>query len=169
MNRKLRPKPNTFEYGVHRLVNKKTGKLASNTNWLIDLSAIALTQGHTTGIGSLLPLKEADKLLVHNKLEPFRKQNLQPSDEDASSHVDLRRLAQKALPTIAAYYSHRVIAGKKPASVNRKGFVVWIVQEMSLVKSGLNLHLLKSNDFKALAETQRSQRWWLDQLKMQSK
>lgn len=58
MNKKLTPKPNELEYGVHRLVNKKTGKLASNTNWLIDLSAIASTKGHTTGISSLLPLKK---------------------------------------------------------------------------------------------------------------
>ncbi len=169
MNSKLRPNPNKLEYGLHRLVNKKTGKLASNTNWLIDLSAIALTQGHTTGIGSLLPLKEANKLLVHNKLEPFRRQNLQNSEKDASSHGDLRRLAQKALPTIAAYYLHRVMAGKSPSSINRKGFVAWIVKEMASFESELNLHLLNSNDFKALAETQRSERWWLDQLKMQSK
>ena len=80
MNRKIIPTSNKLEYGLHRLANKKTGKLASNTNWLIDLAAIALMQGHTTGIGSLLPLKNAEKLLAHNKLVPFRKQNLQPSE-----------------------------------------------------------------------------------------
>jgi len=169
VNRKITLTSNSLEYGLHRLVNKKTGKLASNTNWFIDLAAIALVQGQTTGICSLLPLKKAEKLLAHNKLEPFRKQDLKPSEEDASSHVDLRILAQKALPAIAAYYSHRVVPGKIPANINRKGFVAWIAQEMSNPKSGLNLHLLKSTDFKALAETKRSERWWLDQLRMQSK
>jgi hypothetical protein len=169
MNKKITPASNKLEYGLHRLANKKTGKLASNTNWLIDLAAIALVQGHTTGIGSLLPLKKAGKLLAHNKLEPFRRQDLQPSVEDASSHVDLRTLAQKAMPTIASYYLHKVVPGKLPANVNRKGLVAWIAREMSNPRSGLNLHLLKSHDFKALAETQRSERWWLDQLRMQSK
>jgi hypothetical protein len=169
MNRKISPTSNKLEYGLHRLANKKTGKLASNTNWLIDLAAITLVQGHATGIGSLLPIKKAGKLLAHNKLEPFRRQDLQLSEEDASSHVDLRTLAQKALPAIAAYYLHRVIPGKKPANVNRKALVAWIAQEMSNHKSSLNLYLLKSHDFKALAETRRSERWWLDQLRMQSK
>ena len=144
-------------------------QLASNTNWLIDLAAIALVQGHTTGIFSLLPLNEAGKLLVHNKLEPFRRQTLQPSEVDASSNVDLRTLAQKAFPTITFYYSDRVIHGKNQINVNRKGFVAWIVKELSKPESGLNLHLLKSSDFKALAEARRSERWWLDQLRMQSK
>ena len=169
MNRKLISNSNGLEYGLYRLANKKTGRLASNTNWLLDLAAMASIQSHTTGIGSLLPIKEADKLLVHNKLEAFRKQNLQPSDEHTSSHDDLRRLAQRALPIIAAFYSHQVIPGKNLTSVNRKGFVAWVVQEMANHQSGLNLYLLKSNDFKALAETQRKERWWLDQLKMQSK
>ena len=169
MNRKLSPTSNGLEYGLHRLANKKTGKLASNTNWLIDLAAIALVQGHTIGIVSLLPLNEAGKLLAHNKLEPFRRQTLQPSEVDASSHVDLRTLAQKAFPTIASYYSERVIHGKNPINVNRKGFVAWIVRELSNPESGLNLHLLKSSDFKVLAEARRSERWWLDQLRMQSK
>jgi hypothetical protein len=169
MNRKISPTSNGLEYGLYSLANKKTGKLASNTNWLIDLAAIALIKDHTTGIGSLLPLKKAGKLLAHNKLEPFRRQDLQPSEEDASSHVDLRTLAQKALPEIAGYYLHKVVPGKIPANVNRKGLVAWIAQEMTNPRSGLNLHLLKSHDFKALAETQRSERWWLDQLRMQSK
>jgi hypothetical protein len=169
MNRKIDSNSNGLGYGLYRLANKKTGRLASNTNWLLDLAAMASIQSHTTGIGSLLPIREANKLLVHNKLEAFRKQNLEPSEEDASSHDDLRRLAQRALPAIAAFYSQRVIPEKKPTSVNRKGFVAWIVQEMANRQSGLNLYLLESEDFKALAETQRKERWWLDQLKMQSK
>jgi hypothetical protein len=169
MNRKLNSNSDELGYGLYRLANKKTGRLASNTNWLLDLAAMASIQSHTTGIGSLLPIREANKLLVHNKLEAFRKQNLEPSEEHASSHDDLRRLAQRALPAIAAFYSQRVIPEKKSTSVNRKGFVAWIVQELANRQSGLNLYLLESEDFKALAETQRKERWWLDQLKMQSK
>ena len=169
MNRKIDANSNRLGYGLYRLANKKTGRLASNTDWLLDLAATALIHSHTTGIGTLLPIKEADKLLVHNKLEAFRKQNLEPSVEHASSHDDLRKLAQRALPAIAAFYSQRVIPEKKPTNVNRKGFVAWVVQEMANRQSGLNLYLLESEDFKALAETQRKERWWLDQLKMQSK
>ena len=169
MNKKIAAKPQTLTYGVHRLVNKKTGRLSSNTNWLIDLAAIAFAQGQTTGIGALLPLSKARKLLLHNKLEPFSSHKTHSSAKDALSHAEQRVMAQKALPAIAVYYTTKAIKGKNPSYVNRKGFVAWIVKSMPDPKSGLNLYLRNSTEYKALAETERGERWWLDQIKMQSK
>jgi hypothetical protein len=169
MNRKINVKPQNLTYGVHRLVNKKTGRLSSNTNWLIDLAAIAFAQGQTTGIGALLPLNKARKLLLHNKFEPFRRHKTHPSTKDASSHAEQRGLAQQALPAIVVYYTTKVMKVKNPSYVTRKKFVAWIVKSMSDPESGLNLYLHNLNEYTALAETKRGKRWWLDQIKMQSK
>lgn len=169
MNRKLTPNSNGLEVGRYRLANKKTRKLASNTSWLIDLAAIASMQGQTNGIASLLPLAKAKELLVNNQLEPFRPQKYQPSEKNATSHSGIRKMAQEALPLIAILYLIHVVPDKNPRSVNRKGFVAWIVLQMANHQSELNHRLKESIDFQALAETQRGERWWLDQLKMQSK
>jgi hypothetical protein len=159
-----------INHQTHRLVNKKTGKLASSTNWLIDLAARSLAQGTTGGIASLLPLTKAAKLMLHNHLQPMRRQKShQGVNRTATSHSEVRNLAQKAMPAIAAYYTVRVIPNRNSSSVNKKGFVAWIVREMGNPYSGLNKHLSKSPDFAGLVETKRGDRWWLDQIKMQSK
>lgn len=170
MSRKLKSVPTEITYETHRLANRKTGKLASGTTWLLDLAACAVVLGHTKGIPSLLPKEKAARLLAHNELRPFQAQKKQKQGQQfATSPTQLRTLARRALPSIAAYYTVRVIPGRKPTEVNRKGFVAWIAQEMKVPSSGLNQHLLASSDFSALAETVRGERWWLDQLKMQSK
>jgi len=159
-----------IDYRTHRLVNKKSGKLASSTSWLIDLAACSLALGTSGGIASLLPLKKAAKLMLNNELRPVRRQKSHKEvNYTAISRTELRNLAQKAMPVIAVYYTVRAIPNRHPSSVNRKGFVAWIVREMANPNSGLNKHLIKSADFAGLAETKRSDRWWLDQIRMQSK
>ena len=64
----------SVEYdGTHRLVNKKTGKLASSSTWLIDLAACAVHLGDTQGLAGLLPQEKAQKLLNSNVLKPFKR------------------------------------------------------------------------------------------------
>jgi hypothetical protein len=170
MSRKQKLAPAVVSYETHRLVNRKTGKLASGTTWLLDLAACSVALGHTKGLPSLLPQQKAAKLLQYNELRPFKAQKKQKQgSKAATSPSELRTLARQALPVIAAYYTVRVIPHKKPSEVNRKGFAAWIVREMGVPGSGLNLHLSQSDDFPGLVETVRGERWWLDQLKMQSK
>lgn len=156
-------------YGTHRLVNRRTGRLACQSNWLLDLAACAVEQGHAAGLPALLPQKRAAKLLVHNRLQPFRRRSQATPAGFATSHEQLRQLAQDALPSIVTYYISNDAQGKKPSEVNRKGFVNWLVREIANPSSGLCRHLHASRNFGALAETTRRPRWWLDQLKMQSK
>ena len=170
MSKKLKLTPSKVSYKTHRLVNKKTSRLASGTTWLLDLAACSVVLGHTQGLPSLLPQQKATKLLEHNELRPFKAQKKQKQVlKTATSPSELRPLARQALPLIAAYYTARVIPNKRPSEVNRKGFAAWISREIGVPGSGLNLYLSGSVDFQGLVETRRGERWWLDQLKMQSK
>ena len=153
-----------------RLVNKKTGKLASSTNWLIDLAAEAKEVGDSSGIAALLPQKKAAKLLVRNELEPFKihkEKSVQPGDE--TSHKDLRRLARAAFYEFYRYYIEMVVPGKKADKVNSKGFRAWLRQELSNPKGGLNQYLKSIQEFHPLIELKRSDDWWRECLKTESK
>ncbi len=159
-----------IQYGRFRLVNKKTGRLASSSTWLVDLAACAVSLGHSTGIASLLPLAHAQRLLVNNTLKPFKRQKIIKARKIApTSHGDLRTLAEAAIPAIAVFYGEKIVATKAITAVNRKGFVHWLVRELQSPNSQLNRYLLSLPDLAGLAETQRAHRWWLDRLKMQSK
>lgn len=159
-----------IDYRTHRLVNKRTGKLASSTNWLLDLAACAVVQGHSAGIPTLLPQSKAAKLLQKNELRPVRRHKKpEQLKAVATSPAELRVLARQALPAIAAYYIRKIVSNKRASEVNRKGFVHWIVREMKTPSSGLNQHLRASKESSALAGAVRGERWWLDQLRMQSK
>lgn len=158
------------QYGSFRLVNKKTDRLASSSTWLLDLAACAVSLGHSTGIASLLPLARAKRLLVNNTLKSFKRQKITKGRKIAvTSHGDLRALAEAAIPAIAVFYGQKIVATKPITSVNRKGFVHWLVRELRNPNSQLNRHLLSRRDLAGLAETRRSERWWLDRVKMQSK
>lgn len=161
---------NSVQYETHRLVNKRSGKLASTSTWLLDLAACAVALEHNTGLPSLLPQNAAKQLLKHNELKPFKRhKNADLIKSVATSHDDLRQLAQKAVPAIAHYYMTTVVDKKSTSTINRKGFVHWIASEMLDKNSGLNRYLLGFTDYAPLAETIRGERWWLDQIKMQSK
>ncbi len=158
------------QYGSFRLVNKKTDRLASSSTWLVDLAACAVSLGHSTGIASLLPLARAKRLLVNNTLKPFKRQKgIKARKVAATSHGDLRALAEAAIPAIAVFYGEKIVATKAITAVNRKGFAHWLVHELRNPDSQLNRYILTLPELAGLAETQRAYRWWLDRLKMQSK
>ena len=50
------------------LVNRKTGKTASNNSWFLSLAAVAVTNQDYQGIASLFPHKKASKSLRKNRL-----------------------------------------------------------------------------------------------------
>ncbi len=153
-----------------RLVNKKTGKLASSTHWLVDLAAEAKELGDSSGISALLPQKKAAKLLVQNELKPFKIHKggaAQPGYE--TSHKDLRSLARAAFYEFYRFYIEMVVPGKKADKVNSKGFRAWLMQELSKPKGGLNQHLESIQEFHPLIELKRSDDWWRKCLKTESK
>ena len=157
-------------YGKSRLTNKKTGKLASSSTWLLDLAACAITLGHSTGIASALPLAKAERLLNKNKLKAFTKhQKAKVPKISVTSHGDLRAAAEAGIPAIVVFYIENVVGSRDPKTVNRKGFAHWVVCELSFPESSLNLFMQSRPELVGLAEMQRSERWWLDRLKMQSK
>ena len=168
--KKIRNKT-TQTTGVNlRLVNKKTGKLASSTNWLIDLAAQAKELGDSSGISALLPQKKAEKLLVRNELQAFNlhkeKSVLQGNE---TSHKDLRALARAALCEFFRSYIERVVPGHKAGIVNSKGFRAWLMQELSKPKGALNQHLKSTPKFHPLIELKRGDDWWRKCLKTESK
>lgn len=168
---KKTPKKSTGPNGVRlRLVNKKTGKLASSTNWLVDLAAQAKTVGDSSGISALLPQKKAEKLLVRNELKAFnthKEKSISLGNE--TSHKDLRVLARAALCEFFRFYIERVVPGHKASMVNPKGFRAWLMQELSKPEGKLNQHLKSIQEFHPLIELKRSDDWWRKCLKTESK
>ena len=165
------PNKTTDTNGVRlRLVNKKTGKLASSTDWLIDLAAEAKVLGDSSGISALLPQKKAAKFLVRNELRPFKiqKEKTVPLG-DETSHKDLRVLLKLAYPELALFYIQNIVQSHKRNQVNRKGFRAWLMQELSKPKGALNQHLKSIQEFHPLIELERSDDWWRKCLKTESK
>jgi hypothetical protein len=153
-----------------RLVNKKTGKLASSTNWLVDLAAEAKVLGDSSGISALLPHKKASKLLARNELKPFKIHKENPTTPgEETSHKDLRVLVKLAYPELALFYIQNVVQSHKPNQVNRKGFRAWLITELNTINGGLNRHLMSIPAFRPLIELNRSDDWWRKSLKTESK
>ncbi len=156
--------------GTFRLVNKKTGKLASSTNWLLDLAAVAKSRGDCSGLPALLPQDKASKFLRQNDLKPFKRQqekNVAVGKE--TTHKSIRDLARSAYPELALYYIQNVVHSHKPSQVNRKGFRAWLIKELNTANGGLNQHLLSIEEFRPLIELDRSNDWWRTCLKTESK
>lgn len=156
--------------GSFRLVNKKTGKLASSTNWLLDLAAVAKSRGDSSGLPALLPQDKAGKFLRHNDLKSFKRQqekNVAVGKE--TTHKSIRDLARSAYPELALYYIQNVVHSRKPSEVNRKGFRAWLIKELNTANGGLNQHLLSIEEFRHLIELKRSDDWWRACLKTESK
>jgi hypothetical protein len=165
------PKITTDTNGVRlRLVNKKTGKLASSTDWLIDLAAEAKVLGDSSGISALLPQKKAAKLLDRNELKPFKihkEKNVPLGGE--TSHKDLRVLVKLAYPYLALFYIQNIVPSHKKKQVNRKGLIAWLMSELLKPMGELNQHLKSIPEFHPLIELDRSDDWWRKCLKTESK
>lgn len=156
--------------GTFRLVNKKTGKLASSTNWLLDLAAVAKSRGESAGLPALLPQAKVGKFLRHNDLKPFKRhQEKNVALGKATTHKSLRELARSAYSELAFYYIQNVVHSRKPSEVNRKGFRAWLIKELNTDNGGLNQHLLSIEEFRPLIELERSDDWWRTCLKTESK
>lgn len=156
--------------GSFRLVNKKTGKLASSTDWLIDLAAVAKNKGHSSGLTALLPQEKAAQLMTHNSLKRFKRHKVEKAELGAeTSSKDLRMLARMAYPELALYYIQNVICNHQPSQVNRKGFRAWLMKELNTPNGGLNRHLMSIEAFRPLVELKRSDDWWRMNLKTESK
>lgn len=146
---------------TYRLVNKRTGKLASGTSWLLDLAACAVVDGDHSGITSLLPQREAEKLLLYNELKPFKKHNkTKPPEGAQTSHSELRDLARRAYPHIAFFYITQVVGERDPRYVNKKGFRAWIMDSLANPRSDLNKYLAQHLEFSALVGLLRGDDWW---------
>jgi len=160
LNVGMKAKP---QYGQVRLVNKRTGKLASSSTWLLDLAACAVVGRDSKGIPALLPQSKAKKLLVHNELKKFnRHKSIEADSGQESSHAELRVLAYKALPTIAVFYIQNAVGNRLPSQVNKKGFRGWLISQLAIPNSELNNFLNNHPEFSALAELKRADNWWLD-------
>lgn len=166
--RKILVMSNKVQYGTRSLVNKITGKKASSSNLLLDLAAEAIDTGDTEGLPSLLPLGKARRLMQHNSLKPFKRhQRIKKPDGNATSHSELKNLAQDAFPYLAEFYVKRVVANAKPKHVNKKGFRAWLARELDNPGSKLNQYLKTHPVYAPLTELRRSDDWWRAQLKKQ--
>jgi hypothetical protein len=164
------PTPSEVEYGNSRLTNIKTGKLASSSTPILDLAAVAVILGHSTGIAGALPLAKAKRLLCKNTLKNFTKhQKAKAQKISVSSHADLRAVAEAGIPTIVVFYIKYVVGSRDQKRVNRKGFAHWLAREIAFPSSKLNLFIISRQELIGLAEIRRSERWWLDRIRMQSK
>jgi hypothetical protein len=137
----------------YRLVNRKTGHLASSASWQVDLASIANQTGLTQGIGSLLPLQHAKRLARRNKLHPFKLQKF-PADDDHS-------VARNALPEIRLIFDR--IGGRVGKKTTATYLSEWIAEELQCEKSQL-ASLLKEAGHSACIDINRSARWWRDRI-----
>ena len=138
------------------LENRKTGKIASSNNWLNALAAIAVMRDQSSGIVAALPLKQATKLLQHNKVV----EKNQRSKDNNSVRKNTREQAKKMIPTLAVFYE-KYLPSHKPPRVNE--FCKWVVQELQDRQSEVS-QFAESKEFHDLIDSNRTARWWQDQL-----
>lgn len=164
--RRILAMSNKVQYGTRSLVNKITGKKTSSANWLLDLAAEAIDTGDTEGLPSLLPLGKARKLMDHNTLRSFKRhRQVAKPVGNATSHAELKKLAQKAFPTLARFYLEQVVPNADPKHINMKGFRAWVACEMDDPESELNQYLKSHPAFEPITELRRSDDWWRAQIK----
>lgn len=148
---------------VFRLVNRRTGRLASSTTWLIDLAAVAVALGDNSGIASLLPRVRAKKLIRFNTLKAFYSQQKTDAGSVPTAPAHFRALTLQALPLIAATYLEQKRISS-PKHVTRKRFISWILAEINTTKSGLCIEL-KRRGYLQLVGMNYSRGWWEKLLK----
>jgi hypothetical protein len=153
--------PHQLEHGLHYvLVNKKTGKVASKSNWLTAMAAVALLNEDNSGVSSLLPQAEAKKLLAKNDLDI----RLQRGAETNKKKTELARAhAKTIIPILAVLWEKEKPSNRPP---RRGDFCRWIVKcrqdedNRNNIFNNIDFYLIPSG---------ASWRWWLAQLeKMQS-
>ena len=139
------------------MVNKKSGKVASSHSWLLALAAVAHMKGNISGILSLLPLMQAEKLLRKNEMT-FK--TVRGHKGGSLRHIT-RSQAKSFLPCAIVEFGRKRRVFKL---LTKKDLSAWIVQALSdpysyLYKKAQNM------GYDEILELQRSPRWWQDQLK----
>lgn len=153
--------PHQLEHGLHYvLVNKKTGKVASKSNWLTAMAAVALINEDNSGVSSLLPQAKAKKLLAKNDLAI----RLQRGAETNRKNTELARAhAKTIIPILAVLWEKEKPLNRPP---RRGDFCRWIVKSRKDEDNRYNI--FNKIDFYPIPPGV-GWRWWLDQLeKMQS-
>ena len=143
------------------LVNRKTGRTASSSTWVLGLAALAYQSGDWLGIMSLLPLAKARRLLKSNEAQVKHKrgQNSQPI------RMIARRQAGFLLPNLVDVYLDALPSHK----TFRKGeFCRWIVRTLDTPNANVSLSAAQQG-YDELIDTSYSVRWWHEQVnKLQS-
>ena len=150
----LEYKPRGGQHWV--LVNKKTGKVASSNKWLLSLAAVAVLNGESAGLPSLLPLKKAKRLLLSNSLV------LKKSREAISKPVrgQLRAQAKLMIPALAVQFEQQLRSNKSPRRIE---FCKWITNALYDCKSK-PFKIAAARRYDELLATPHTWRWWMNQL-----
>lgn len=155
-----------LEYSPRRghhwvLVNKGTKKVASSSNWLAALAAVAIANNDIAGIPSLLPISKTKKLLKTNQLALKRQRGIHVKKDSEIARYQAKQL----VPTFAVIYGAQHLANRTP---RRNEFCKWIVRELGNKASQAYKIAVDRNHHEVLQKT-KNWRWWLNQLeKMQS-
>ncbi len=121
LNKKRCPHTNLSMGWTMLLVNKKTGRVASKSNWLTAMAAAALLNEDISGVLSLLPQAEAKKLLAKNDLDI----RLQRGAETNKKNTELARAQAKTIiPILAVLWEKEKPSNRPP---RRGDFCRWIV------------------------------------------
>jgi hypothetical protein len=150
------------ERGKHwLLINRKTGKVTSSSNWLVALAAVAVINQDNAGLAALLPQVKAQKLLARNKLAL----RVQRGGRSTPVRATLREQGKAIIPALAVLWGEHE---KPPHREPRLGdFGKWIVKSLQNPQSRAYKLVVKRRYHNLLNRT--SWRWWLARLeKMQS-
>lgn len=143
------------------LVNKGTKKIASSSNWLAALAAVAIANNDIAGIPSLLPISKTKKLLKKNQLALKQQRGIHVKKDSEIARYQAKQL----VPTFAVIYGAQHLANRTP---RRNEFCKWIVRELGNKASQAYKIAVDRNHHEVLQKT-KNWRWWLNQLeKMQS-
>ena len=136
------------------LINRKNGRISSNSNETNILRVKVYLSGDNTGI--MQPLYRARrKLYKSNIIKTKRKR------KDDSYKQMLRHQAQELLVPLAILYDLDRPQHLLPSRIK---FAKWISQQLKIKGSEVYYLALKHN-FHDLIDTPRGFQWWLQQLK----
>lgn len=143
------------------LVNKRSRKVASSHYWLLALATLSRIEGHSSGLSSLLPLQQAEKSLRKNEIV-YKVKRGKSSNTLTKS---VRAQAKSILPFATAEFCKM----QNPYRlVTKKDFSKWIVETL-LDQTSQIYKRLTNMGYDELLTSERSHRWWQDQIKkMQS-
>ena len=154
--------PYKLKHGLHYvLVNEKTGKFSSSSNWLTALAAVTVLNGANGGLPSLLPQAKAKRLLAKNNLDirVYRGVGSRTLSNDLA-----REQAKAFIPVFAVLWEKEKSSHRPP---RRGDFCRWIAKSLQNPQTQAYKIVNKHHADEILRKIEW--RWWLDRLeKMQS-